>query len=114
MYERLAVIPPIVAAQFVRAATAFALTAIGLMFAMGALLKSPGVMLAAVAVAGLSYVSQTSIAWGEMIYQATAEDGVAPPNDTAASAQRAGNYVMLIAVAVYLLAFLYLAAMVTA
>lgn len=58
---------PTLTAAMIAATTAFGVVAILLMFAMGALLKSPGVMFAALLVAGLAYLSQMLTTHGELL-----------------------------------------------
>lgn len=115
MNERVCLLPSAIVAQYVRATIAFGVVAIVLLFAIGALIKSPGVMLAALIVAGLSYVSQLATTYGELLYQFHARvDGTAPLVSRAASAQRIGNYVMASAIGVHVAAVLYIVALVLA
>lgn len=93
---------PTITAAMIAATTAFGVVAILLMFAMGALLKSPGVMFAALLVAGLAYLSQMLTTHGELLRTLGASE------DTARTAGGFGTVALLASLAIWITAALYL------
>lgn len=93
---------PTITAAMIAATTAFGVVAILLMFAMGALLKSPGVMFAALLVAGLAYLSQMLTTHGELLRT------LGEPEDTARMAGGIGMVALLAALSIWITAALYL------
>lgn len=93
---------PTITAAMIAATTAFGVAAILLMFAMGALLKSPGVMFAALAVAWLSCLSQMLTTHGELLRTLGVSER------TASIPGGIGTVMLIAALAIWITAALYL------